>query len=461
MKDPTGKLDLTLKSLEGLWVGDCIGNIGQLYFAHDILKALDEGIIKMGVDNINSRGQCFQYSDDTEEAIVLVNHIIFNDGQIKQDELAAEFAKRYFERDPDGEIYGYGLNTRKVLRDIYDGVSWREANKIIKKSEGMPSHIDSLVDSLSKGKGFKEAIQGVEQALDKQKKENSGKVKEGSCGNGSAMRVAPLGAYLFGNMPDHSGVERRKHRIIKSATLQSEVTHCHPEGIAGSIAITMLSYLISFGAFNDVKHIWTDSNAYYTLLLDIVPKGHVWDGIKKAAELPLDTPLGKLIEILGNGTHVTCQDTVPLCVFLTIKALTQYKVEEMYEKVIIEACQCFGDVDTNCAIIGGMIGIISPPPDKWIRYCQPMEGVLGEPLPEKKREPLSKPASNEAIKAVLKETRPWSTEEGMVEDQSLSIWETEKVISEALNKPRPTFEEVLEARKKELQINTNTQKENI
>ena len=444
MYDPTGKLDLTLKSLEGLWVGDCIGNIGQLYFAHDILKALDEGIIKMGVDNINPRGQCFQYSDDTEEAIVLVNHIVFNDGQIKQDELAAEFAKRYFERDPDGEIYGYGLNTRKVLRDIYEGVSWRDANKIIKKSEGMPSHIDSLVDSLSKGKGFKEAIQGVEQSLNKQKKENGGKVKEGSCGNGSAMRVAPLGAYF---------VEDTYQKVIDQTSLQAEVTHCHSEGIAGSVAIAILSKEIAL-KHNNPTTLWNN-------LLMFTPKGQVWNGIKRASELPLDTPLGKLIEILGNGTHVTCQDTVPLCVFLTIRALTQYKVEEMYEKVIIEACKCFGDVDTNCAIIGGMVGIISSPPDKWIRYCQPMEGVLGEPLPEKKREPLSKPASNEALKTALKETRPWGTEEGMVEDQSLSIWETEKVISEALNKPRPTFEEVLEARKKELQINTNTHKGNI
>lgn len=43
------KLELAVKSLRGLWVGDCIGNIGQLYFAHDILKALDEGIIKLGM----------------------------------------------------------------------------------------------------------------------------------------------------------------------------------------------------------------------------------------------------------------------------------------------------------------------------------------------------------------------------------------------------------------------------
>ena len=39
-------LNLTRCSLNGLWVGDCIGNAGQLYFVHDILKALDEGLSK-------------------------------------------------------------------------------------------------------------------------------------------------------------------------------------------------------------------------------------------------------------------------------------------------------------------------------------------------------------------------------------------------------------------------------
>lgn len=36
--------DYAKMSLEGLWVGDCVGNLGQLYFAHDILKALSEAI---------------------------------------------------------------------------------------------------------------------------------------------------------------------------------------------------------------------------------------------------------------------------------------------------------------------------------------------------------------------------------------------------------------------------------
>lgn len=152
------------RSLDGVWVGDCIGNLGQMYHVGDILKALETGMVKFGGQLDKFQNQ-FQYSDDTEECIVLFNHLMEAKGTgadnyplIDQDKLAMEFATRYMKNDPDGEIFGYGLNTRKVLRDIYDGVPWTEANKFLKpKAEGMPSHIDSLVDSLSKGKDVKAA----------------------------------------------------------------------------------------------------------------------------------------------------------------------------------------------------------------------------------------------------------------------------------------------------------------
>ena len=37
-------IDQGMKSLRGLWVGDCIGNMGQLYNVFDILKALEKGL---------------------------------------------------------------------------------------------------------------------------------------------------------------------------------------------------------------------------------------------------------------------------------------------------------------------------------------------------------------------------------------------------------------------------------
>lgn len=395
-------VELMLNSLTGLWVGDCIGNVGQLYFAHDILKALDDGIMKFGADNIPTNNQHFQYSDDTEEAIVLVNHLFVrgNTKTIDQDVLAKEFAVRYYDRDPDGELYGYGLMTRKVLKDIYDGVDWRVANQTKPRIEG-PSFVDKMLSGVVSGKSINQSMTEVNAELKEHMKKDSN-MRIGSCGNGSAMRVAPLGAWMMSEDVD---------KVIEMARLQSEVTHCHPEGIAGSIAVTLLARKIS--RITNKLELEIYSPYYYEFLLKHVPQGQVWDGIKKASELPLDTPIGELIKILGNGTHVTCQDTIPLCVFLTIRAMTQYTIEEMYEKVMIETCQCFGDVDTNCAIVGGMIGIFSPPPAKWVKYCQPMEGVLGEPLPEKKRGKTLKTYDKSAITSAIKETEPWGCNMGI------------------------------------------------
>jgi hypothetical protein len=61
---------------------------------------------------------------------------------------------------------------------------------------------------------------------------------------------------------------------------------------------------------------------------------------------------------------------------MALKHLCLDKQEEMYEKAIIETSMAFGDVDTNCAIVGGIVAIVSPPPQKWKSFCQPMEGVV-------------------------------------------------------------------------------------
>lgn len=398
-------LDLTLRSLNGLWVGDCIGNVGQLYFAHDILKALDEGLAKFG-DGINPQGQHFHLSDDTEEAIVLVNHLNDN-GQIIQDKYAHELSKRYFERDADGEIFGYGLMTRNVLKDIYFGKDWRVANQTKPKVEG-PSFVDKLVSGVASGKNINDAMRETNAELQKELL-NKPELKVGSCGNGSAMRVAPLGAFVYEN--SENWADPIGH-LIEEATLQAQVTHCHSEGIAGSIAMSLLGYYLStFGSRAHDKELYSfvikglTPQKVYDFVLSYLPSGKVYDGIVKASELSFDVPLMKVIEILGNGTHVTCQDTVPLCIYLTIKGLFTYKLESYYEESIIETCKCFGDVDTNCAMVGGLVAIINPPPTKWIRYCQPMEGLLGAPFPEPKPKTEVFTLDKNAIKAALASTQ--------------------------------------------------------
>ncbi len=60
---------------------------------------------------------------------------------------------------------------------------------------------------------------------------------EGSLGNGAAMRVAPLGAWFRHDL----------RLVIAQATLSAEVTHAHPEGIAGAVAVAVAAAFDSLG----------------------------------------------------------------------------------------------------------------------------------------------------------------------------------------------------------------------
>lgn len=124
-----------LQSLEGLSVGDALGNL--LTFQEREL--LERREIPSGP---------WSYTDDTEMAISVVEQLL-NFREIRQDKLATAFAIRFNPRR------GYGDGARRLLREIgtsYVG-SWR---------------------TLSRQMFF----------------------GSGSYGNGGAMRVAPLGAYF-------------------------------------------------------------------------------------------------------------------------------------------------------------------------------------------------------------------------------------------------------------------------
>lgn len=101
----------------------------------------------MSVDCLPPR-QTWRYSDDTEMAISIVE-ILERFDSINQDELAQAFARRYA-ADP---YRGYAHGARALLERVAAGESWKTAAK--------------------------ESFGGM-----------------GSYGNGSAMRVAPVGAFF-------------------------------------------------------------------------------------------------------------------------------------------------------------------------------------------------------------------------------------------------------------------------
>jgi ADP-ribosylglycohydrolase len=121
---------------------------------------------------------------------------------------------------------------------------------------------------------------------------------ECSFGNGATMHVVPLGAYFADDLD----------AVIEHAQRSAEVTHAHPEAAAGAIAVAVaaaLAYQLrdakkqpgGYGFINDV--------------VSYVPESAVKEGLRYAARIPEYSPVISAVAVLGNGSRVTAQDTVP------------------------------------------------------------------------------------------------------------------------------------------------------
>lgn len=108
--DHSSRMKRALLSLEGLAIGDAVGEM--LAYRH----AEADHIIERGLPS----GPWF-HTDDTEMALSIVE-VLKLYGHIHQDALARRFAWR-FEREPDR---GYGSMTRAQLNEIIRGGDWRQ-----------------------------------------------------------------------------------------------------------------------------------------------------------------------------------------------------------------------------------------------------------------------------------------------------------------------------------------------
>ncbi|GLZ34192.1 hydrolase [Lentzea sp. NBRC 105346] len=279
------RLDLAYSSLDGLSVGDALG--AQFFMAGRSLSDLVAGRPPAGP---------WEWTDDTEMACNLVTELR-DHGEVEQDRLAWKFADRC-------EPYrGYGAGAVVILHQIRDGVPWRSAA----------------------GAAFG---------------------GQGSCGNGAAMRVAPLGAYFADDLKT----------VVAQAIKSAEVTHQHPEGIAGAVAIAVASAVATMARLNGTRP--TD---LLDAVLDHLPGGQVRKLTRRARSL-LTKSVAEAAYELGNGSRVTAQDTVPFALWV---AATRFDF-----RAAITACvEAGGDVDTTGAIVGGIVG---RPPDDWLAAREPL-----------------------------------------------------------------------------------------
>jgi ADP-ribosylglycohydrolase len=177
---------------------------------------------------------------------------------------------------------------------------------------------------------------------------------QGSLGNGSAMRVAPVGAWFADDLD----------RVAKEARASAMVTHMHSEGVAGAIAIAVAAAM----AWRLRENHSTDAAVeFFNEVHNRTPDGETRRGIAHAFQVRLFEAPGAAARVLGNGSGVTCPDTVPFAVWAAAKYLSNYR------EAIAATASVGGDVDTNCAIVGGIVALSSGGeslPEDWIQQIE-------------------------------------------------------------------------------------------
>jgi ADP-ribosylglycohydrolase len=160
---------------------------------------------------------------------------------------------------------------------------------------------------------------------------------QGSFGNGAAMRVAPVGAFFADDL----------EAVIDNARRSAAVTHAHPEGIAGAIAVAVAAAW----AWRLRESTPPAPREFLDLILPSIPQSEVADKTRQARDLDSDATVFQAAALLGNGSNVTAHDTVPFVLWSAARTLNDY-AEALWQTV-----SGLGDMDTTCAMVGGIVAL--------------------------------------------------------------------------------------------------------
>jgi len=264
-----------LGALVGTGVGDSLG-------------APFEGCREVELEEIEAIAESqdiLTYTDDTHMMIGVAESLIRNRGFDGED-MAHTFIKNY-EFEP---FRGYGPGPPRIFQLIRAGVSWGEA-----------------AQRLYHG---------------------------GSYGNGSAMRIAPIGVFYHDNPP----------MLREVAYQSSRITHAHQLGREGAAlqayAIALATGLSPGSAF--------DQDDFLAKLLDYVPDGVYREKLNRLEALLTQPDRGRVITELGNG--IEAFNSVPTAIY---SFLSQSR---SFAQAILYAISLGGDTDTIAAMTGAISG---------------------------------------------------------------------------------------------------------
>ena len=290
------RLARAYQSLEGLCCGDAFG---ERFFVGEELAL---SLIKQKAVPRPPWG----FTDDTMMAISVVSTLEEN-AEIDQDHLAKSFARNY---DPSR---GYGPAMHELLASIRQGGHWRHEAKALFGGQG-------------------------------------------SFGNGSAMRVAPLGAYFADDLD----------MVVDQAERSAVTTHCHREAVVGAIAVALATALAwQYGNSSQSP----SAAEFLQQIHQRTPPSEVRKGIQRAIDFPQGIAVQTVASALGNGSRVTAQDTVPFALWSAACHLDDY------QDALWATVSGLGDRDTTCAIVGGVVVMhtgVRGIPKEWLDCREPI-----------------------------------------------------------------------------------------
>jgi len=248
----------------------------------------------------------WHYTDDTAMALGIME-VLDEEGTIDSDRLAAVFADRY-ESEPNR---GYGPGAHQILGAVVDGADWEV-------------EAESVFD------------------------------EEGSFGNGGAMRAAPVGAYFADDL----------ERVVDQAAASARVTHAHPQGEAGAVAVATAAASMWQHRERPAE---IATSRIFEDVLRYTRDGEVRDGILRAREYGADASSIEVAADLGCGEAVTAMDTVPYVIWCATAFMDDFE-DAMWETVTPG-----GDRDTTCAMVGGIVAMRADLPERWLEHVEPLD----------------------------------------------------------------------------------------
>ncbi len=263
-----------------------------------------------------------QWTDDTGMALALTESLFKHQYDVRE--------KRGFDPERTAACYtlwynspkfrGAGQTTRKALENLKNGVPWYQSGEL------------------------------------------------GALGNGTAMRIAPLGVFY----------KDEPTRLMKAAKLDAIITHDGHEAQQGSIAMAMGVALLLNGVkreeiLESLRHILEPSRLLDNINL-IASNKTIYDTLKnKDYERNLDRNGGnRIISQLILGNKYTVVEAVP-------RAFYVFVATRSFEEAIELAIRGGGDTDTVAAMVGALAGAyygLDAIPDSYIKPIENYELLL-------------------------------------------------------------------------------------